>query len=616
MDAQMLTMIKNELDFDLLFEHHPYPLWIHRQQDLALISTNAALENLLGFEHKELQQMTLRDLLFVEDLPRFESLIQSPEITGRLPGAWHLTCKNGTLLRVALDLQPLESQNGIIWGTFTEEPAPSAEKNILEARVRLSKYAFDHTLDELLQKTLDEAERLTNSQIGFFHFVEADQRTLWLQTWSTNTLQSMCTAAGKFSHYSIEKAGVWVDCLHQRRPVIHNDYASLPHRKGLPPGHAAIQRELVIPVIRNDVVVAILGVGNKPEEYDAADVVTVNLLADLAWDITGKKRAEDELIESEKKFHGIFKQSPVAIEIFDAEGRLIDANPACLEMFGVPSLEHVLGFRLFEDPNIPEDALASLARGETVSYEKLFNFDLVKENHLYPTSRSGNFAINCMIHPLGEQGQKNTGYLVHIRDITTRQQAEKDLLETHTALEQANKELHQALAREKNLARTDSLTGIYNRRHFFEMAAHEFQVARRYNNPLAVIMFDIDNFKGINDAFGHQIGDEVLKQVAQTTSQHLRDVDILARYGGEEFTVLLPNCTAKEAAQVAHRFQEEIARINIPTTQGPATATVSVGITEYQPEIETLDELMHQADLAMYAAKNSGRNRSVTFSRD
>ena len=171
---------------------------------------------------------------------------------------------------------------------------------VLESRMRLSEYAMGCSLDELLTRTLDEAELLTGSTIGFFHFVEADQKTLSLQSWSTNTLRNMCSAEGKGRHYEADQAGVWADALRERRPMIHNDYANLAHRKGLPPGHAPVLRELVVPLLRNEQVVALLGVGNKPGDYGPEDIESVFQLAKLAWDIVLAKRAEEALNKSQR----------------------------------------------------------------------------------------------------------------------------------------------------------------------------------------------------------------------------------------------------------------------------------------------------------------------------
>jgi PAS domain S-box-containing protein len=172
---------------------------------------------------------------------------------------------------------------------------------IMQTRLRLLEFAGTHSMDEFLTATLDEVEALTGSRIGFYHFVEPDQTTLALQNWSTNTVQNMCQAEGKGRHYDLTGAGVWVDCVRERRPVIHNDYASLAHRKGLPAGHAPIERELVVPILRGNEIKAIIGIGNKATDYDERDIEIASHLGDLSWDIAERKRVEEALRDSEKK---------------------------------------------------------------------------------------------------------------------------------------------------------------------------------------------------------------------------------------------------------------------------------------------------------------------------
>jgi PAS domain S-box-containing protein len=214
-------------------------------------------------------------------------------------------------------------------------------ENIMLARLRLLKIAESHSLEEFTQATLDEAEALTASTIGFYHVVETDQRTLLLQTWSTNTLKHMCTAAGRGQHYGVEEAGVWVDCVRQRRPVIHNDYDALPHRKGMPPGHAPVVRELVVPIFRADKIVAVIGVGNKPSDYDEWDVEAVSLLGDLSWDITERQRAEEALRESRAQLQTVFDNLTEGVVVSTLDGNLLTWNRAAMEMYGYSSLEEV-----------------------------------------------------------------------------------------------------------------------------------------------------------------------------------------------------------------------------------------------------------------------------------
>ncbi len=169
------------------------------------------------------------------------------------------------------------------------------------ARMRLIEISAASSLMPLMRMTVDEICALSDSPIGFFHFVEEDERTLQLQAWSTKTTEEMCTAEGSGKHYDIDKAGVWVDCIRQRKPVIHNEYATLPHRKGLPAGHAPIIREMLLPITRFDKIVAVVGIGNKTSNYTDDDVAYAMQLADLSWDIIKRKRAEDEILVQNDK---------------------------------------------------------------------------------------------------------------------------------------------------------------------------------------------------------------------------------------------------------------------------------------------------------------------------
>jgi diguanylate cyclase (GGDEF)-like protein len=180
-----------------------------------------------------------------------------------------------------------------------------------------------------------------------------------------------------------------------------------------------------------------------------------------------------------------------------------------------------------------------------------------------------------------------------------------------TARKKIERELEQILERERTLARTDDLTGALNRRQFFELAVHEYAVAKRYKQPFAVVLFDIDHFKRVNDTAGHMVGDDVLRKVANLVSRHLRDADLFARYGGEEFILLLPRTTAAQAGVVAERIRQELCGNALATAQGALALTISSGVAELAPDDDSIDPVIRRADSALYEAKRQGRNRTV-----
>lgn len=176
-------------------------------------------------------------------------------------------------------------------------------------------------------------------------------------------------------------------------------------------------------------------------------------------------------------------------------------------------------------------------------------------------------------------------------------------------LKQSETALRNALEEVQKLAIIDALTGLYNRRHFFELAEFEFQRAHRYQRELSVIMLDIDDFKMVNDTYGHIIGDQVLQEIAESCRQETRKVDIVARYGGEEFIFLLPEIDIETAMQVAERLRENIATRKITTRAGSVTVTASLGLSNLTEDYPNLESLLIAADAALYQAKETGRNR-------
>ncbi|MCP8967232.1 diguanylate cyclase [Ectobacillus ponti] len=211
--------------------------------------------------------------------------------------------------------------------------------------------------------------------------------------------------------------------------------------------------------------------------------------------------------------------------------------------------------------------------------------------------------VDTTIVPVLDQEGKPQQYVSIRSDITGRKQAEQQLIELNHSL--------------KELSARDGLTGIYNRRYFDEVLEQEWSRSGRNARPLSLILFDIDHFKLYNDHYGHQQGDACLQQAAQAMQQSVqRAVDMGARYGGEEFVLILPDTNLQGAMLVAERVREKLESLQIPHARSPVSSVVtgSFGVASLVPEdAATAQELLAQADRALYLAKRSGRNRVACY---
>ncbi|PZV20876.1 MAG: sensor domain-containing diguanylate cyclase [Leptolyngbya sp.] len=306
---------------------------------------------------------------------------------------------------------------------------------------------------------------------------------------------------------------------------------------------------------------------------------------------------------------GAFDTIPIAREmliehlrdgviVIDLKHRIVDINPQGRSLTGLDN--RCIGQSLQTTfSNFPE-----ILQNYTTGVETPFELWLSTQNSCYATAQ-----ISSLVDYQG----RLQGRLLILHDITKRYQAELKLRQANNCLQRQLEEIEFLQTELENQARQDQLTGLFNRHHLNETLPKELQQARQSDYPIVFIMLDIDHFKHINDTFGHRVGDLVLKSFSQILSQQMRSSDIPYRLGGEEFLMVFPGMTLEAGRQRAEYLRQAFEDSAVCWAGTKIKATVSGGIAIFPDHGTNDDDLLHAADLALYAAKETGRNQIICF---
>lgn len=285
--------------------------------------------------------------------------------------------------------------------------------------------------------------------------------------------------------------------------------------------------------------------------------------------------------------------------VLNTQGRIVDINPAMETFLEAPPASFI-GKNVSEALNIWNESTEHLMQGlETRTELRMPN----------KTSRY----LELRVTPLYDNDQRLSGRLIIFRDITDRKEVENDLRRAMDRLQSQLIKIGLLQSELKEQAIRDALTNLFNRRYLDETLDRELARATREGYPLCIVMMDIDHFKDVNDVYGHEAGDIVLKKLSVMLTEQSRLGDFVCRYGGEEFVLVMPNISIEVAKGRANSLLKAIAALFVPFGHFKLTITVSMGISWFPAHGEAGGELIRAADKALYMAKNQGRNQAVVY---
>lgn len=287
------------------------------------------------------------------------------------------------------------------------------------------------------------------------------------------------------------------------------------------------------------------------------------------------------------------------VVVVDEKGRIVDINPAMKSFLNEEPAE-LIGRSISEVLNPWSHKVDQLLDG----FETRTEITVPGKPSRY---------LDLRITPLYNDRQVLTGRLIVFRDVTDLKEVENHLRRAMDRLQTQLIEIGTLQSQLREQAIRDALTNVFNRRYLEETLERELARAERESYPLCLIMMDLDYFKVVNDTYGHEAGDVVLKVLAETVTRQSRHGDFVCRYGGEEFVLVMPNIGIETARQRAGELHQTINSLNISYGAFNLTTTISMGIAAYPDHGKTKEEILRAADRAMYIAKNTGRNRVVVY---
>ncbi|ODB96722.1 hypothetical protein A3196_08120 [Candidatus Thiodiazotropha endoloripes] len=598
----------NEEYLKLIMNSTAESIYVLDENGICLSVNKAGLE-LLGYDsEEELTGQVMHDVMHHthqngqvyerEDCPMFLSTQNRQQVHVESDVFWR---KDGSSIPVEYWSYPLieNSENSGVVVSFIDITERKFNEELISARVNLHDYSQNHNANELLVYAINEACGKTDSEIGFFHFIDQNQKSLSFQVWSAGMGKSIIEYVESESQDNQQDKSIWFESCLLKKPIVHNDENARVSQFKTTDGFVEPVTALCVPVVNGNLVVAVMGVGNcNAGNYGDDEIKKLSVIAELTWELAESKIIKEKIEESRIQLNTILDTVTEAVALWDYKGRLRYANPEFLKLVDSHKrsyeLSDYLGKKLtdFDSayPFIPyiNDYLKSLLKnGKSV--------DKCQINQSLDYGESG--WISLSVHALYDSNVSSiTGAVSVITNITDEKNTEAQL---------------------ELLAHYDNLTKLPNRLLAIDRLRQMIARADRTNELMAVCYLDLDGFKQVNDSHGHEAGDELLKQTASRLEYSVRHGDTVSRLGGDEFLILLAGLNDQHETQtILSRILQQLAKTYFIGDINVSNVSASLGVTLYPVDEMDADGLIGHADQAMYLAKRLGKNRYQFYSQE
>ena len=431
------------------------------------------------------------------------------------------------------------------------------------------------------------AQKLTGSEVAFVHLVSDEPQNIELAAWVGQVQEGSAQRTGETElppAFALDHKAVWFEALRLRELVVVQRSAALPHASQPGDVSPALTNLISVPALEGGVVRLLLVVGNRPGDYDAASMQAMRVLAGALWNLV-KRRRQDAVIH---RLSEALDQSPYPVIITNADVSVAYVNRAFTEVSGYAPAE-VLGHnpRMLQSGQTPSSTYADMWRH--LSQDQPWQGEFINQR------KDGEIYIErAVVYPIHDALGRLSHYVAHKEDVTLRKSAEERL---------------------RQLSEFDALTGLLNKKAFDARLVQALADADEQHSQVALLWFDLDNFKAVNDSFGHAAGDELLLAYSQRLRSLFGLQVPVGRYSGDTFVAIVTN--AAQSA-VALLVQEALSRLQSPVTidASGVELSASAGIATYPGDAPNAGLLAAAAETAMYRVKEEGRNGFRFFAPD